>query len=182
MRYFLTVVLSLIFCVQVWGQNSVDSTEFMSEEEALLVLDWISNLYEHGVSLEEDSIAVSAEVQNLINNKALRAFMYPDEYTWENTVTLLQRMELKRAFWFLINLYPENKELVLTSIMKYDHLFEMDKALLGSFYTYAMVDPTVSSIVDGKPVLTRPDLVEAKLEIVKELIQRVLRYRKEAGR
>jgi hypothetical protein len=65
----------------------------------------------------------------------------------------------------------------MKTILAYDELFEMDRALLSAYYTFSMIDPQVCDFVDGKPVIKRPDVVEAKLASVKEMVGYVLSYR-----
>lgn len=120
---------------------------------------------------------LSIEVQHIITNDSLRFSLYPEVYTWEQTLLLMQQMELKRAFWFLINLYPLQKELVMRTVLGYDELFEMEHALVAAFYTYSMLDPGVCDFVDGRPIVKRPDVVEAKLAAVKEMVGYILSYR-----
>lgn len=173
------LAISLIFCcwLTLGSQPTTNSQPNEISETSKEFIKWLGDLYEFGVQVSADSITITAEIQNVINNEALRNFLYPETYQWQSAIVLLNRMELKRALWFLINLYPDYKELVMKSIIKYDHLFEMDHALLSAFYTYAIVDPEVCSIIDGKPFIERPDLVEQKLRTVKEMIEYVLLYR-----
>ena len=86
-------------------------------------------------------------------------------------------MEIKKAFWYFINLYPEDHDLVMQSVLHYDNLFEVDHVLLAAFYTYAFADPEVCRIEEGKPVISRPDLIEEKLHTVREMIEKVTKYR-----
>jgi len=144
------------------------------------IVKWVGTLYEQGIQMDKDSLILSVEVQQLLVDEDLRSALYPKEYTWPTALTYLNAMELKKAFWFLINLYPDNKELVMRTILAYDELFEMDYALLGAFYTYSMIDPSVCHLEEGVPVITRPDIVEAKLASVKEMVGYIQGYRAQA--
>jgi hypothetical protein len=90
-------------------------------------------------------------------------------------------MELKKAFWQMINLYQDDtsrRNLVVGSFILYDSLMDMDKVLLNTFYTYAFADPAVCRIKNGKPDIFRPDLLEKKLRITREIIGYIWYYRK----
>ena len=159
------------------AQSSASEQSFDEVENAKATVEWIQNMYEHGIRKDADTLFISTEVQNLIANEKLMEFMFPEEYTWERAVFLLNKMELKKAFWFLLNLYPTNKELVLRTFLKYDTLVNMDKVLVSVYYTYAMVDPKVCKIENGKPNIVRPDLVEEGLANLKEVISQIAYYR-----
>ncbi len=170
----------LLASMQVHAQlDSVYPASALSEKDKE-ILTWVGTMYEQGVRVEKDSVILSTEVQQILADDALRASLYPKEYTWEQAMVLMQHMELKKAFWFLINLYPQNKELVMRTVLGYDELFEMDHALIATFYTYAMLDPEVCEFVDSKPVVKRPDVVETKLASTREMVGYVLSYRAEA--
>ena len=176
----LFIIIAILCCwLPLSSQSTATSQPNETHEASVELVKWVANLYEFGVKVGEDSIVISAEIQNMLNNETLRDFMYPDTYQWETTMALLQQMELKRALWFMINLYPENKEVAIKAIVKYDHLFEMDRALLAALYTYAFVDPEVCTIIDGKLIINRPDLAEKKLDTVNEMIKYVLYYREQ---
>ena len=170
-------------CICLWSLTAIGQASQRAQasteeiQTAVQFLDWVEYLYEFGVRIDADTMLLSAEVQNLVNHDELRAFMYPEEYTWDRALALLNEMQIKRALWHFINLYPENKTVVTKALVKYDHLFEMDRALLGSFYTYAFVDPEISSIENGKPQIVHPDVLELKLETVTEMIQYLTYYR-----
>jgi len=41
----------------------------------------------------------------MLKDSVYRKSVYPEVYTWPAAVGLMNRMELKKAFWYLINLY-----------------------------------------------------------------------------
>ena len=173
MRSTLIIIAIAIGWPSLYGQPAVTD----SATQAQQTLEWYSNLYDYGILATEDSILITPEVTEILANEKLQKILYPEEYTWEVTVALLQKMELKKAFWFFINLYPDHEQLVLESVLHYDKAFEVDHMLLAAYYTYAFADPAVCSIEDGKPVVKRPDLVEEKLYVVKEMVAKVSEYR-----
>ena len=144
---------------------------------------WIKNLYEPGVRIDEDSISISPEVNLLLTDSLYRASAYPEKYTWEAAVILIQKTELKKAFWYLINLYLTNdqksKNIVVKTVLAYDRLFIMDKVLVSSFYTYCYTDPEIGTIKNGQPDITKPNVLETKFDAMKEIIYFVEKYKKE---
>lgn len=183
----LLLLLSLV-CLSLTGfgqgqptaHNPVLSDSNRVAAEAQWVA-WQKDLYEMGVSVQHDSIRISPVVKQLFTDSLIRKGAYPTVYTWPVTVGLLQRMELKQAFWHLINLYPTDstsRHLVLQSVLAYDKMIDMNKAIVSSFYTYAFADPTISALVNGKPDIRRPDLLDKKLHVVREITEYVTAYRK----
>ena len=177
-------LLWIIFCFpslligQSLGEQSIDKKQ--ANETA--IMNWLIELNEKGVEITEDSVKVSKEYTKVLNDEAYRTIVFPKIYTWEQTVQFIQKQELKQAFWFLINLYPQseqNKELVIKSVITYDKLFKMDELMVNAFYTYSFLDSETSIIKDGKPETVRPDILEEKLRNVKEIVGYINNYRKQ---
>ncbi|MEL6987669.1 MAG: hypothetical protein AAGK97_07530, partial [Bacteroidota bacterium] len=124
---------------------------------------------------------ISKEVQELLADESSMNIMYPDTYSWETALALMNQMMLKPAFWYLINLYSTDKEKVMKVVLQYDSIIEMDKALISAMYTYGMIDPSVATIQNNKPEITRPDIAESKLAIVKEMVKYIVYYRNQKG-
>ena len=142
----------------------------------------IADLLEAGVEEKNDSFIVRQEVINLLNDTALSNAVYPASYEWPAAVKLMQAMELKQAFWHFINLYkskPENRDLIISIVMKYDEILPMDKVMLSSFYTYSFADPRACRVKNGKPEIFRPDLMQELLAVTKEIVGNVMYYRKQ---
>lgn len=165
-------------CSNVYGQTSKISINSNDTEIAT----WVKDLYEPGVKVEEDSIFMNVEAQKLMNDELYRNSIYPKSYTWQTTLNLIQKQELKKAFWYFINLYlvsDQNKDLVIKSILTYDKLFKMDKVLVSTFYTYSLTDPQIGTIKEGKSNVTSPHIMEKKLQALKEMLFYLDKYRKE---
>ena len=139
--------------------------------------EWFNNLYTPGIDVQNDTLILSAEVQHLLAHPEEMQKLFPEQYKWEDAIAMMQSMDLKKAFWHLINLYPDNKEMVMKTMISYDQVLKMDDALVSSFYTYSMLDPNVCEFKNGKPNVVRPDLVEAKLGQVKEMVDYLVYYR-----
>lgn len=142
---------------------------------------WLRDLYDLGVDNSGDSLRIGPESRRVLTNANYRQMLYPTHYTWPQTVQLLKQMEIKKALWFLLNIYasdPASRELAIRTVLAYEEVCETDRALLAAFYTYAFMDPAVSAIKNGKLTINRPDLLEAKLKITREMIAYILNYRR----
>ncbi|MCK5168980.1 MAG: hypothetical protein KAQ75_03795 [Bacteroidales bacterium] len=184
MRLIITLIL-LSYSICIHGQNkhvtSADSIA-ISKQQISQTLAMLKNLSTKGIDMSKDSLIVSEEFNRLLKDEVYNKTIYPDIYTWEQTINYIKTQELKKAFWYLINLYPtsdKNKELVIKSVITYDALVKMDKVLINTFYTYAFTDPESSIIVDNTPEITRPDILESKLRTVNELVQYIHKYREQ---
>jgi hypothetical protein len=171
MKYLIVSIVVLLYGFSVQAQNNPENPK--EAEASLANIQWINNLYEHGVRTEQDTLFISKEVRQILNKEDLMNFMFPEVYRWESALYLMEKMQLKKAFWFLINLYPDYKENVMKTVLSYDHLFEMDKVLISTFYTYSMIDPLVCQMENGKPNIIRPDIAEQKLLILQEMISQI---------
>lgn len=155
-----------------------DSTAKARQYDTLIR--WFGELNEKGLEIVDDSLIMGKEFQRTLNDENYRRLIFPEDYSWEQTISFIQNQDLKKAFWYMINLYPQsekNKELVLKSVVTYDKLFKMDELLVNTFYTYSYLDPQVSQIVDGIPEIVRPDIQESKLADVKEIIRYIQYFR-----
>jgi len=181
MKYILTVFL---FCLPMFifsqESNNVNRPIRQAQEDA--IFNWLKDLNKKGLEIADDSLIIGEEFQKVLMDSVYRKNFYPSIYTWEQATQFIEDMELKKAFWFFINLYPENdlnKELVIKSVLAYDQLFKMDEIMVNTFYTYSFMDPEVSVIQDGKPEIVRPDILEAKLRTVREIVGYVVAYREQ---
>lgn len=171
---FILVILFPTMAASQAGSNSA----LQQQPDSLMM--WLEYLNEKGLELHDDSVVMGKEFQKVLSNENYRKTVYPETYSWETTMAFIHYQDLKKAFWYMINLYPENdtnKELVVKSVLTYDKLFKMDEMLVNTFYTYSFLDPQVSEIVDGKPEIVRPDILEGKLENLKEIIGYIHYYR-----
>lgn len=179
------LLLTLAFCLLSFSQDKNSKSITVSKKDAVNTLDLLQTLNEKGLDMSKDSIIESEEFKRIINDKEYRNSIYPETYTWEHTIAYIKSKELKKAFWYLINIYPtsdKNKELVLKSVITYDQLVKMDEVMINTFYTYSFTDPTISEIKDGKPEIIRPDILEIKLNNVKEIVTYVKFYRNEKAK
>lgn len=162
------------------GQSSLSNTPVSAAQEAA-AQKWLADLYQTAVEYKGDSVILNAEAKRILSDSTYYSFLYPKQYDWRTVQVLLKRMNLKQAFWYLINLYrsePENKELILKTIIPFDTMMEMDKIIVTTFYSYISFDPEVTTLVDGKPAaVNRPDIAEQKMLAAKEIVGHVLAHR-----
>jgi len=180
-KYLLFVVLGL-FPIIIFSQNISDKQPIQPALLEAARSFSIEDLYEMGVRKDTDSLYISDESAKAHTDSEYRKILYPDTYTWEKALTLIAAIELKKAFWHLINLYPkdqESKEFSVRIILGYDGLFDMERVLTSTFYTYAFMDPEIGSIKDGKIDISRPDILEGKLHVVKEMVTYIHAYRQQ---
>lgn len=184
MKKQLFIFLLMMGTLATFGQGPlVRSSNKPTPEMEQYWKEWTRNLYERGVEMAKDSIRMNKEAIRIVNDSNYRKVIYPKQYTWTVTKELMKKMHMKVAFWYLLNLYSKdtaNKTAVLTALLPYDGLYEMDRALTASFYTYAMLDPSVCTIKKGKPQITNPVLLEKRFATLKEVVGYVQSYRKQA--
>ena len=143
---------------------------------------WTSGLFDMAILQKSDSLYIKDEVLLTFKDSVLRKSLYPDKYDWQPVVTLMQGMELKKAFWHMLNIYigdSASRSKVLGIFIFYDSVMEMDKILLNVFYTYGFADPRVSRVKNGKADIYRPDLLEKNLNATKAIINYIWYYRNE---
>jgi len=151
--------------------------EMMANEEVLK--EWIVNVQTPGVIVEGNKMIFSDEAQKLAKDASYRAEVYMTEYTIADIREPIAKFEIQKAFWRMIHLYPDNKEMVLKFMYAYDKVVPADKLVTASFYTYAFFDPQITTITDGKPSVDRPDLFEAHLRTTKEIVTYIAALRKQ---
>ncbi len=173
-------VIGLGVHAQTSSNANVDTTQLRAG--IMYVNKQVASLSEMGVESKGDSLIVSEEVMKLLKDEHYRKSVYPAEYKWTDAMILFKNMELKRAFWHLINLYDtdkDNRKLIISVFCAYDTAIVMDKALMNTFYTYALSDPRVCRITNDKPDIFRPDLLEQWARNLKEILAYISYYREQ---
>ena len=143
--------------------SDIEKNEKSNEE-------WFQSLTEKGVSSGEKEIFFSEEGIKLLNDSMYRDKIYKDEYTLYDVGISLSSMDIKLAFWQMINIYPEKKDTLIQYIYAYDKVLPVDEIVLASFYTYAFFDPKITRLDTGKPEVYRPDIFEDYFRRTKEII------------
>jgi hypothetical protein len=176
----------------VWGPNSYAQKQAqdtaISAEHAKILLDnehhyesWLKVLETPGVQVDGNQMIFSDEAKRLMADSSYRNSVYKESpYTFMDVSESLSKMEIQKAFWQLLDQYPENKEQVVTYIYAYDATLPSDKVLTAAFYTYAFFDPKITTLDSGKPVVHRPDIFEEYLRRTQEIVAYIAHYRKEA--
>jgi len=174
---FLIALIFLISVAQAQPTDSVATNDSLFEiKKEILRLSVES--YTPGIMVLGDSIKLSDEFQKLLTDSVYRNDFYTGEYSFEKVLDYLSKMKLQKACWQLINLYPLNKDLVIKTLYAYSNLYQIDRILVYSVYTYAYFDPEISKIEKGKPEIVRPDILEERLNQAKE-IGNYIRYFKQ---
>ena len=155
------------------GQDSSHVLTDAEKQQAISTLIVLEDLSKSGLMETEDAIKASPEFRRLLEDSIYRQTMYPETYTWDATAQWLEAWQIKKALWFVINLYPEsdqNKEKAIRACLALGSALKIDEALANTFSTYCYADPEVSVIVDGHPEIQRPDIMEQKMRDLKELL------------
>jgi hypothetical protein len=174
--------LLLIICSLVCSSQTTPKVISATAESEDYWKQWTVDLYERGVELTKDSLKINSEAKKVLADANYRKVIYPKAYTWQIASTLMKQMELKKAFWYLLNLYSTdttNKRLVINSVLAFDQLYEMDKAMTASFYSYALLDPLVCDVKNGRPQIVNPVELEKKFADLKQIVGYVQLYRKQ---
>jgi len=147
-----------------------------------VIIDWIQDLYSSDLFVEGDSTRYLLEKERLLGDSVYRQLVYPETYTWPVAAELIKRQELKKAFWYFINLYRDdkkNKDMVLTCFLTYAKLFKMDEVVFNTFYTYCTTDPQISEIKNGEAVMYAPHILEEKEDAMIDILAHMKQYRVE---
>jgi len=167
---FLVPILNFSFCQEIQKKDSLID---------LLETPLYKNLLS-GIIVSEDSMIKGSEYFKVFSDSEYRKIIYPRKYTWEQVKYFVKKQEVLQALWLMINLYEgedKNKEKVINSLLMYDKLFDVEKPLINSFYTYAYLDPEVSEIKGGKYTINRPDILESKQRRVQEIVKYIKYYK-----
>lgn len=179
-RSIFSIIFSLLLSI-VYAQSTDSLTYADSVFDAKKqMLELSVEAYTPGIIVAGDSIKFSAEFQKLLTDSVYRNAFYATGYSFEKVIDYLAQMKLQKACWQLINLYPENKELVIETLFAYSNLYHIDKILVYSVYTYAYFDPSISKTINGKPEIYRPDIMEEHLNRAKEIGAYINYYKKMA--
>ena len=164
-----------------WAQSDKATKKDSTEAAIAFVKAWEKDFLDMGMSLQKDSLHINEETKRLLLDSSYRKATYPANYNWPDAIALMKKMDLKKAFYHIINLYrtdTAHQELALQTFVLYDSLVDMEKILMNSFYTYSLLDPQVCVIKNGKPDIQHPDVLESKFATVKEIIEIVKLNRK----
>ena len=174
------IFIFLHIAILSFAQTGVPVNKDTASAGAEFLKNWQNNLFDGGFVMESDSLRLNDEAKKLLLDSQYRRSVYPVTYTWPEAIRILKEMELKKAFWHIINLYKTDtvhKELALQTFVVYDSLIDMEKILINTFYTYALTDPEVCVFKNGKPEILHPDILEAKFNKVKEIVNYIDYYR-----
>ena len=151
--------------------DSADLVEFISELDRIEIenKNWLNTLTSKGVTSKNEEIVFDEEAIKLLKDKSYREKVYR-EYTLYDVGLSFSEMDIKKAFWQIINIYPQKKDTLIQYVFAFDEILPVDEILLASFYTYAFFDPNITKLDNGKPDVYRPDIFEEYFRRTKEII------------
>ncbi len=151
--------------------DSADLVEFISELDRIEIENkkWLNTLTSKGVTSKNEEIVFDEEAIKLLQDKSYREKVYR-EYTLYDVGLSFSEMDIKKAFWQIINIYPQKKDTLIQYVFAFDEILPVDEILLASFYTYAFFDPNITKLDNGKPDVYRPDIFEEYFRRTKEII------------
>ena len=163
--YTLLVVVWLS-SISGFAQKEEENITLSKEQVAQLIKNeevmnqWLEKLTTPGVEVKGNEMKFSLEVLKMMKNPKYRKSVFKANYSFVDVAESLSVMEIQKAFWQLLNLYPNNKEKVVKYIYAYESIIDSSRVLFSAFYTYAFFDPSISTIEDGNLNIIRPDLLE----------------------
>ena len=151
--------------------DSANLVEFISELDRIEIENkkWLNTLTSKGVTSKNEEIVFDEEAIKLLKDKSYREKVYR-EYTLYDVGLSFSEMDIKKAFWQIINIYPQKKDTLIQYVFAFDEILPVDEILLASFYTYAFFDPNITKLDNGKPDVYRPDIFEEYFRRTKEII------------
>lgn len=100
MRVIISILL-IVYGSCSLGQNSnsvIPYSNSISKEQLSHTINMLKSLNEKGLDRNKDSVFVSEEFTRLVRDSTYRKEIYPKVYTWEQTILLIQKTELKKLF------------------------------------------------------------------------------------
>ena len=179
-RRITVIFICLHIAILSVAQTAVSVNKDSANAGAEFLKNWQKNLFDGGFAMESDSLHLTDEAKKLLLDSQYRRITYPVTYTWPEAIQLLRQMDLKKAFWHIMNLYrtdTAHKQLALQTFVVYDSLVDMEKILVNTFYTYGLTDPEVCVFKNGKPQILHPDILEAKFNKMREIVNFIDYYR-----
>ena len=151
--------------------DSADLVQFIGELDRIEIENkkWLNKLTSKGVTSKNEEIVFDEEAIKLLQDKSYREKVYR-EYTLYDVGLSFSEMDIKKAFWQIINIYPQKKDTLIKYVYAFDEILPVDEILLASFYTYAFFDPKITKLNNGKPDVYRPDIFEEYFRRTKEII------------
>jgi hypothetical protein len=180
------ILLNIVFSLMLlagFSQQQQPKQALSNEGTALeeYWAQWKKDLYDVGIKLTKDSMQISEESKRVMQDSNYRKLIFPESYTWAKAVAYLKQTEMKKAFWYFIKLYAQdtaNRKLIVESLVPFDRALEMDKVLISTFYTYALLDPAICTFKNNRIQITHPDVLEKEFSQVKEMVGFITASRK----
>lgn len=123
-----------------------------------------------GFEIKDNTLFFSDEAKKLLSDSVYRNSIYAKKSSWLDLKKCLEESHFQLAFWHMINLYPQKKELIINYLVMYNQIIPINEVLRSSLYTYTILDPRISRINDDKIDIYRPDIFEEHTSVVDEMI------------
>tara|TARA_Y100000766_G_C18870009_1_gene587748 strand:- start:6 stop:566 length:561 start_codon:yes stop_codon:yes gene_type:complete len=123
-----------------------------------------------GFEIKDNTLFFSDEAKKLLSDSIYRNSIYAKKSSWLDLKKCLEENHFQLAFWHMINLYPQNKELIINYLVMYNQIIPIKMVLNASLFTYTILDPRISRIKDDKIDIYRPDIFEEHISVVDEMI------------
>jgi hypothetical protein len=131
-----------------------------------------------GVRMDSTAVYFDDEAKRILSDTVYRDSIYRQPYSWANVADALKSGNLRLGVYQMINLYPTNKEKVVTFVAAYDQAVPAEKLVNAAFYTYALLDPRITRIENNRPLIHRPDLMEELFRYANEISAYIVAARK----
>jgi hypothetical protein len=122
-----------------------------------------------GVRMDSSTVYFDDEARHILSDTTYRDSVYRQPYTWLRVVDALKSGNVRLGVYQMINLYPSDKAMVVELVGAYDQVIPVEKLVNAAFYTYALLDPRITRIENGKPLIHRPDLMEELFRYANEI-------------
>ena len=158
----------------------------VSDSIRLVKQNWLNEIMDPAIniSVEEDEngkiiekITISERWSRLRSNEDLRNSIYKKNYTFNDVKLSLEKREILLSIWQMLNIYPENKDMIYSLLLHFDGWFPIEVLILNSFETYAYFDPRSVKIENNKLEIIRPDIITEGLKTVQSITENLLIYK-----
>ena len=114
--------------------DSANLVEFIRELDRIEIENkkWLNTLTSKGVTFKNEEIVFDEEAIKLLKDKSYREKVYR-EYTLYDVGLSFSEMDIKKAFWQIINIYPQKKDTLIQYVFAFDEILPVDEILLASF-------------------------------------------------
>ena len=126
-----------------------------------------------GFEIKDNTLFFSDEAKKILSDTIYRNSIYAKKSSMLDLKKCLDDRHFQKAFWHMINLYPQYKENIIRYLLIYNQVLPINEVLYSSLYTYTILDPRITILKDDKIEIYRPDIFEEYIAIVEEMISNI---------